>query len=463
VAYLSASPWFYLYVVVLWLLVRRPGRVALATRMVAIAVGVAGVAAPIAASFAIDPVRLPVDRQPVSRIVNARVVDPVDGLLPGMRTVRIVDGAIADLGGHGGEPDDAGRTLDANGAYLVPGLIDVHAHLQTPTESIDSFSLSYAAGEIFGDYRRHRAEYLASGVTSVRDTGGAAAVSLHFRQALAKERLASPRVFTVARLITSPGGHPVGTIWSRNIAAAGAIQARDRASMLQAIDDDFSNFRPDALKVIYGTIDRARTRLSENLMRDAIAAAARHGVPSIVHAERTDEVWSAVRAGATGIEHIASMPDLPEGLLTELRERRPFVDPTFGEYRVLLVRNGRSRTQVEDALATSRAIVARVAAAGVPLVAGTDAPLVPFGHGLHGELHELEHVGLTAREILRIVTVNNAAYLGRASTLGRVARGFRADLILVPRNPLDSVDTLSHPLWTMVDGVVMWETPASTR
>jgi imidazolonepropionase-like amidohydrolase len=309
---------------------------------------------------------------------------------------------------------------------------------------------------VFGNYPDHRQQYLASGITSIRDTGGAATVSWRLRSELHAGRLVGPRLFTVARLVTSPGGHPVSTIWPAMLARPGAIQASDGAAMVAALEADLATFQPDAIKVIYGTIGRAPTHLTENLLTDAVRVAHRHGIPSIVHAETVDDVTAAVRAGATGIEHVASIGALPDSLLQMLEEKKPFVDPTFGEYRLLL-RQERIRGPAADAaLDAARAIVVRLADANVPLVAGTDAPLVPYGTSLHDELRELERAGLPRDAILRIATVNNAAYLNRAATLGRVAPGFRADLILVERNPLEQLDTLRHPLWTMVDGVMMW-------
>ena len=71
---------------------------------------------------------------------------------------------------------------------------------------------------------------------------------------------------------------------------------------------------------------------------------------------------------------------------------------------------------------------------------------------------QLERAGLAPAEILRVVTVNNAAYLGHAHELGRVAPGFRADLLLLSQNPLDDLAALRQPRWTMVGGMVMWET-----
>ncbi len=109
-------------------------------------------------------------------------------------------------------------------------------------------------------------------------------------------------------------------------------------------------------------------------------------------------------------------------------------------------------------MAAARLNIRRLADAGVPIVAGTDAPLIRYGSGLHDELRELERAGLTPAAILYIATVNNAAYLGHPRELGRVASGFRADLALVSQNPLEQLTALRRPIWTMVRGVLMWET-----
>jgi imidazolonepropionase-like amidohydrolase len=454
--YLSASPSFYIYVVLLWTLVRRP-RIAKIARVVAMVLAMVAIAAPFVVSAATDRV-VPPHTSSVARITNARVADPIDGLLPGLHDVVIADGRIVRVEPSGPAVTSADETIDAHGAYLAPGLIDVHVHLQSPAASITSFSMQFAAAEVYGEYRDHRRQFLAHGITSVRDTGGAAIVSQRLRQALQDHRLAGPRLFTVARLITSLGGHPVTTIWPGTLATAGAIQASDRGTLLAEIQRDFAAYQPDALKVIDGTIGRAPTLLGEDLVAAAITLAKQHGVPSIVHAERATEVAIAVRAGATGIEHVASVGEIPPTLFDALIEKRPFIDPTFGEYRVILGQNGQSPGVVEDALVVARANIKRLADAGVPIVAGTDAPLVRYGSGLHDELREFERGGFTPGEILRIATVNNAAYLGRSRELGRVAPGFRADLVLVSRNPLEQLDTLRQPLWTMVGGELMWET-----
>ncbi|MDR1990459.1 MAG: amidohydrolase family protein [Acidobacteriaceae bacterium] len=422
-------------------------------------VAIIAISAPVAAILLIDPFKPPTTATPITRIANVRVVDPITGVSPQPQTVEIAEGLIVrieDASRANASPD--GKTLDGHGAFLAPGLIDIHTHLQTPVSSADGFSLSYAGREIFGQYVDHRQQYLAAGVTSIRDTGGAAPFSYRLRDELRTGRLAGPRLFTVARLVTSPGGHPVSTIWPAMLAAPGAIQASNSAAMIAALESDLVEYQPDAIKVIYGTIGRAHTHLTENLLADAVHLAHQRAVPSIVHAETVDDVMAAARSGATGIEHVASIGTLPGSLLQVLQEKKPFIDPTFGEYRIALRQQRIRGAAANSALETARGIIAQLAAADVPLVAGTDSPLVPYGTGLHDELTELERAGLRRDTILRIVTVNNAAYLNRASTLGRVAPGFQADVILLQQNPLEGLDTLRHPLWTMVNGVVMWDT-----
>jgi imidazolonepropionase-like amidohydrolase len=79
--------------------------------------------------------------------------------------------------------------------------------------------------------------------------------------------------------------------------------------------------------------------------------------------------------------------------------------------------------------------------AGVPLLAGTDAPepFVPPGLSMHQELELLVDSGLSPAEALRCATLHNATALGQADRLGTVERGKLADLVLLDANPLDSI------------------------
>lgn len=82
--------------------------------------------------------------------------------------------------------------------------------------------------------------------------------------------------------------------------------------------------------------------------------------------------------------------------------------------------------------------------AGVPMLAGSDfgGQWVISGFGLHQEFDLLAQAGLSPLDILRMTTINGAAFLGREDTMGTVEAGKNADMVLLDANPLDSVDNL---------------------
>jgi imidazolonepropionase-like amidohydrolase len=81
--------------------------------------------------------------------------------------------------------------------------------------------------------------------------------------------------------------------------------------------------------------------------------------------------------------------------------------------------------------------------------------MVSYGTGFHDELAHFARAGFVPAEILTFATLHNAEYLGHAAELGRIATGYRADLILTEANPLEKLDTLRQPVWTMLDGQIV--------
>ena len=179
----------------------------------------------------------------------------------------------------------------------------------------------------------------------------------------------------------------------------------------------------------------------------------------MVHAETTDEVTEAARAGATGIEHVASMETLPDDLVHVLVEKRSFVDPTFGEFDAALQLRNVNEADRTKLLQEKYKFIRRLNEAGVRLTVGTDSPLVPYGTGFNDELAQFSQAGFSSDEVLRFVTLNNAEYLGKADSLGQIAPGFLADLVLVRENPLRNLATLRSPVWVMLDGQIVVREP----
>jgi imidazolonepropionase-like amidohydrolase len=103
--------------------------------------------------------------------------------------------------------------------------------------------------------------------------------------------------------------------------------------------------------------------------------------------------------------------------------------------------------------------------AGVPLIAGTDAPAIPGlapGFSLHDDLADLVSAGLSRYEALATATRTPGAFVRTAhpdaDRFGIVAPGYRADLVLTAANPLEDLGTLRTPVGVMAAGV--WR-PAS--
>lgn len=455
--YFSQTPTYFLLVYFLYLLTRRGRRMARITVGLAAALFVAGLAAPLIARAKADRYTWPQGKT-VSGGVNitgARLVDTSAGQILDGRNVHVKAGRIVEIVDAASDTSSLPK-LDAGGLYLLPGLMDVHTHLQAPIRSVMApFDLGYFVDSLFSDYGPNRRAYLEAGVTTVRDLGGPAAKCFQLRAALENHDLLGPRLLCAGRLVTSPHGHPVSTIWTPSISRQGAILASDSASLISGLEENYAAGPPDAAKFIYGTIRRAPERLRADLLEQGIAWAKSKHLISVVHAETTEEVTEAVRAGATGVEHIASIESLPDDLIPLMLQKKTFADPTFGEFDAALALGGVNAAERARRIQEKYGFIRRMAAAGVPLVIGTDAPLLTYGAGFHDEMKHYMQAGFQPAEILRFTTENNAAYLGRANELGKIAQGYRADFVLARGNPLQNLDTLRKPVWVMLDGEIV--------
>ncbi len=458
--YFAQTPTFFLMVFVLYLLTRR-GRTAMrvTTWLACIAFAV-GLLAPVVYSLRVDKYKWPESPVHRSNIVGARIVDVAGNqILPASLDIHIENHRIVAIVDAATDTSDWPK-IDAGGNFLLPGLIDVHTHLQSPVRGIlVPFDFRFFLETLFADCAPQRRAYLENGITSVRDDGGSAARSYYLRAALHQHALLGPRLFVVGRLVTSPHGHPVSTIWPAPLSRAGAILASDSSGLLSDLEKNYAEGPPDAAKFIYGTIGIAKERLRADLLEQGIAWTKTKGLISVVHAETTEEVTEAARADASGIEHVASVETLPEDLVHLLGEKHLLVDPTFGEFDTSM--QLRKVNDADRALQLRRKyeFLRRLSDAGVRLTVGTDAPLVRFGTGFHDELARFSEAGFSAAEILRFAILNNAAYLGKADSLGRIAPGFLADIILVRDNPLQNTTTLRTPIWVMLDGQIVVQKP----
>jgi len=373
-----------------------------------------------------------------------RDVDVFDGSRMIRHTnVLVRDGMIRGVGTDVAIPPSA-RVIDGKGKTLLPGLFDAHTHL----------GMTYAEAFL--------RDALDFGVTTELDMGGADA-TIALRKKLATggpSDLADLR--TAGTVVTVPGGHPteMGGPPQPTLASGDNVQGFVDARIAEG---------SDYVKVIY---EHAFPTLTKQQLEDVVAAAHRRDKLVVVHVSTQIEARDAIAAGADGLAHIfADSPPEP-GFAEFAAEHHVFVIATLsvlesaagvepkrwweGDARVAPYVTPSMRGALERAmppafaekvkLPYAEAAVAALRRAGVPILAGTDAPSPGVAHGssLHRELELLVRSGLTPLEALAAATSEPSRTFGFHDR-GRVAVGLRADLVLVNGDPSLDV-TATHDI-----------------
>ncbi len=398
----------------------------------------------------------------ITALVGATVIDVAAGNSIEDAVVLVQDGRVLALGRASDLKVPSGSVIDTlRGRWIIPGLIDVHTHLQP-------WGMSLA---------------LRWGVTAVRDlhSGRHLADTLHAMSSDGR----GPRLFSaVVMLDGRPPTYPDAISLDQPGDAAVAV---------------------DSLAAWEASWVKTYTRVTPPLLEAVLTAARQHGLPVAAHLGLTD-ARTAARLGVASIEHLTGIPEAAgDSLALFAAHRRGFfagwtafekawigadpaaldavardlaatgviLVPTLGlheifarlddssvYHRAVLVGvpdSARSNWNVPGMIAragwhagdfadfriarsTQDLLVRRFAAVGGRIATGTDASnqlLVPGG-GIHEEMELLVAAGLSPLEALRAATLNGAALLG-ADSLGQLRVGSPADLVVLSADPLREI------------------------
>ena len=424
---------------------------------------------------------------------------PKDVVIEGNRIVAIVSlDPVAIANGTARRPAPGDAEIDGTGKYVVPGLINIHGHVQDERGGIPQ-PLDYELKL-----------WLGMGITTVRDVGSDVETTLQLREKSAAGSIIAPRIYVNARYAYSP-------------IPTNETEARQRVRSLKAMGvDGLKLFGMD--KDLYAPVlDEAKKqglRVAQHMAVDEVNAwdAAANGLTSIEH-------WYGVPDAAilSGTQHFPSDfnyadegmrfrwagrlwreadPARLQEVLQALVKANVAWNPTFDIYEASRdLQRAETQPWFREYLhptlekyfrpdpsnhgsysanwsSTDEAFwkenyqiwfdaVKSFEQMGGTVGAGEDAGFIYqiYGFGLIRELELHQEAGFTPLQALRHATVNNAQILGEASRLGRVRTGFLADVVIVNGNPLEDLKVFYPPrsdaaagpgggvAWTIKDGI----------
>jgi len=388
-----------------------------------------------------------------SVVVTAdRMVDVLVGRVVEEPVIVITDGRIVSVVGRGGARPvipEGSRRIDLPGHTLLPGLIDMHVHLDSspyygPYDSLrftDLFQTVMGPG--------HARDMIEAGFTTVRNVGSDHYSDVAYMQAIDEGRMVGPRIVPATYALSATGGHCDETFlppeYHRPSPGVG-----DGPQALRNLVREMRRNGAQVIKVCAtgGVFSRntepGQQQLSEEELRAIAEEAHQWGLRVAAHAHGAAGIRAAIRSGIDTIEH-ASLIDAEGIRLARERGTWLVMDIYNSEYTQA---HGAENGIDEDNLRKDREIAQaqrdnfRAAhRAGVQMAYGTDAGVFP--HALAGhQFRWMVEYGMTPMEAIQSATRNAAQALGREADVGAIAPGRFADIIAVDGDPLASIREL---------------------
>jgi imidazolonepropionase-like amidohydrolase len=395
-------------------------------------------------------------------IENVTLIDGTGRAPVAGASVLIEDDAIVRISRDAQRPPRGTHRIDGSGKYLIPGLMDMHIHLEGSVEVSPEGLSSVSEDKSKGIRALH--SYLYSGVTSVYDAGNVPDYILGLRADERSGRLVSPRIFATGGIVTYPGSHG-GNEWG--------TQVDSWPEAIPALDAHIER-EPDILKLTYeerGWGSRPMIPLLPvDLMQRIILYYNDRGIRTTVHTSSEYRARQAIFAGVDTLAHPVIQGPITDDFArlmgakkvpmvttltigdnySRLAEHPEYLDEPL--YKATLtadrIRTLKTETRKEyqerkwtwwmQIMTTiAQENLRKINDAGGVLVAGTDQTTGP---ALHRELELLAGAGIPPLEIIRIATLNGAIFLGKERELGSIEEGKIADLVLLGADPVQDIN-----------------------
>ena len=398
----------------------------------------------------------------VEAVSAARLLDVATGKYVDNPLVIVTDGRITSVGKKGDAVPAGAKVTDLPGATLLPGLIDMHVHLDSLAEVGGYNSLEYSDRFWSVVQTANAKKTLEAGFTTVRNVGAADYDDVGLREAIDAGYVPGPRIVTAAISFGATGGHCDSTFLPPSMDQKNPFNSDSPDEARRAVRT-LKKYGAQVIKICAtgGVFSRGnepgQQQLTYEEMKAVVDEAHMAGIKVAAHAHGASGIREAVRAGVDTIEHASLVDD--EGIKLAVQKGAYFsMDIYNTDYTQA---EGKKNGVLEDNLRKDRDIgeiqrqnFRKALKAGVKMVYGTDAGIYPHGDNAK-QFAVMVRYGATPLQAIQAATVTAAEALGRAKDVGQVAVGLYGDMIAVAGDPLADVTTLEKPVFVMKGGEVV--------
>lgn len=382
-------------------------------------------------------------------ITADRMLDVRSGKIIANPAIFVDNGRITAIKKIADVATDGVIIISLGDKTLLPGLIDMHVHLDANPTYGGYSSLQFTDQFFTVQGVSNAKAMLDAGFTTVRNVGSDNYSDVAYKQAIDEGLIAGPRIVPAAHSLGATGGHCDQTFLPPSFNAKSPAVGDGPAELRKRVRE-MRKYGAEVIKVCAtgGVFSRNTTPGQQQLslleLTAIVEEAGQWGLKTAAHAHGAEGIKAAIRAGFTTIEHASLVDD--EGIRLAAGSDVYFGMDIFNtDYTQS---EGANNGVLEENLRKDREIAQiqrdnfrKAHNAGVKMVFSSDAGVMPHNI-VGGQFKVMVEYGMTPIEAIRAATINAADALGRSEDVGEIAVGRYADIIAVDGDVLNNVREL---------------------